>query len=203
MRNPALLVSGFIILLLTIAACVTEVEREGEPTIRIPPTAVPTATLPPTPTSKPPTPAPTLTPTPAPTPTPTPAPTPTIPAPTPTPAPTATPTPTQPPTPTPTPTPVPLPAREGTELPHVFVGDVTIDSVAAPDGTEVTVWVTDFDAPVGTGATSNGKYSVLAHQHGASSFDGKTLIFKVNGEDTGETGSWERGGATILDLSLD
>lgn len=87
-------------------------------------------------------------------------------------------------------------------MPHVFAGSVTINGVPATDGAEVTVWVTEYDGPVGAGITSGGNYSVLVHQHGAASFGGKTLIFKVNGQDTGETGSWERGGATILDISL-
>jgi len=88
-------------------------------------------------------------------------------------------------------------------LPHVFVGSVTINSLAAPDGTEVTVWVAEYNSPVGTGVTTGGNYSVLAHQHGAASFNGKTLIFKVNGQDTGETAIWEMGDATILAISLD
>ena len=87
-------------------------------------------------------------------------------------------------------------------MPHVFVGSVTINGAPAPDGAEVTVWVAEYDGPVGNGITSGGNYSVLAHQHGTTSFDGKTLIFKVNGQDTGETGVWEMGGATILAISL-
>ena len=212
-RTPALLISGFIILLLTVAACVTEVEREGASTPPASPTATaPTSTLTPSPTARPPTPtptpAPTLAPTPrpmatpAPTPTPTPTPSPTA---TPTPVPTVTPTPTPDPTPTPPPTPgpAPLPERNFTELPHVFVGSVTISGVAAPNGTEVTVWIAKYSGPVGTGTSSGGNYTVLVHQHGIESFGGKTLIFKVNGQDTGETGSWARGGATILALSLE
>jgi len=88
-------------------------------------------------------------------------------------------------------------------LPHVFVGSVTISSLAAPDGTEVTVWVAEYDRPVGTGVTAGGNYSVLAHQHGTTSFLGKTLIFKINGQDTGETAIWETGDATILAISLE
>lgn len=83
------------------------------------------------------------------------------------------------------------------------MGTVTVDGIAAPDGTEVTVWVMEFDGPVGTGVTSDGSYSVLAHQHGTGSFSGKTLMFKVNGQDTGETWSWERGGGDVLALILD
>ena len=88
-------------------------------------------------------------------------------------------------------------------MPHVFVGSVTIGGVAAPDGTEVTVWLKQYDAPIGAGITSGGNYTVLANQHGLRSFGGRTLIFKVNGEDSGETGIWEMGGGTILELSLD
>ena len=88
-------------------------------------------------------------------------------------------------------------------MPHVFVGSVTISGVAAPDGAEITVWVAEYIGPVGTGTASDGNYTVLAHQYGNESFGGKTLIFKVNGQDTGETGSWQRGGATILALSLE
>ncbi|PKB71322.1 MAG: hypothetical protein BZY87_05560 [SAR202 cluster bacterium Io17-Chloro-G6] len=83
------------------------------------------------------------------------------------------------------------------------MGGVTIGGLAAPDGTQVTVWVAEYDAPVGTDITSGGNYSVLANQHGVKSFAGETLIFKVNGQDTGETGIWETGNATILALSLE
>ena len=99
----------------------------------------------------------------------------------------------------------PLPAKNTTEIPHVFVGSVSIGlaAVAAPDGTEITLWVVGYDGPVGTGTTTGGEYAVLAEQYGDASFSGESLLFKVNGQDTGETASWERGGATILDLSLD
>ena len=83
-RLPVLLVSGFIILLFTIAACVSEVEREGATTPTTSPTATaPTSTLPPpSPTAAPPPPTQTTAPsatapptsTPAPTSTPTPPP---------------------------------------------------------------------------------------------------------------------------------
>ena len=80
---------------------------------------------------------------------------------------------------------------------------MTIRSLAAPDGTEVTVWVAEYNGPVGSGITTGGNYTVTAQQHGTASFQGKTLIFKVNGQDTGETGIWERGGGTILAISVD
>ncbi len=172
-------------LLIVLTACVSQVDRTSAPTPI--PTAAVTPTLQPTPT-------PTATPIPTPTPTPTPVPTLT---------PTATPTPVPTATPSPTPLPGPLPERDNDALPHVFVGSVTISSLAAPDGTEVSVWVAEYNRPIGTGATTGGNYSVLAHQHGSASFEGKTLIFKVSGQDTGETGTWETGGATILAISLE
>ena len=82
------------------------------------------------------------------------------------------------------------------------MGSVTINGSPAPNGTEVTVWLEEFDAPLGVGTSSGGDYSVLANQHGAWSFEDKTLIFKVNGQDSGETAIWEKGGATILAVSL-
>ena len=81
------------------------------------------------------------------------------------------------------------------------MGSITVAGLAAPDGTEVTVWVTDYSGPVGTGTTASGNYSVLAHQHGTASFNGKTLMFKIDGIETGETGVWEAGNATILAIS--
>ncbi len=195
-RIPVLLVAGFIILPLIIAACVTEVERESAFTPLPPPTAtVPTSTPPPaSPTARPPTstPRPTATMTPAPTATLMPTATPVL---TPTPEPTA--------TPKPTPVPAPLPERDSGEIPHVFVGDVTVDGAAAPEGTEVAVWVIEFDSPLATSTTAEGSYSLLVFQHGGASFRGKTLIFKINGQDSGEVGSWQRGGGTILNLSLE
>ncbi len=169
------------VLLLVLSACASEVSRTTEPL----PTAIP----------------PTDTPTPRPIPTATPTP---VPTPTPTPVPTATPLPS--PTPLPTATPIPpldpLPPVVASELPHVFVGKVTVGGVTATDGTDVSVWLEEFDAPIGTGTTSGGNYTVLANQHGSQSFVGRFLIFKINGLKTVETAVWQKGGATILDLSL-
>ena len=179
-------------LLFVLSACASDVPRTTTP-----PTLMATNT--PTPRAEPtiiPTPVPTLVPTPVPTQTP-------IPVPTQTPIPV--PTPSATPIPTPTPKPLgrtALPERDNSEPPHVFVGSVTIDGGPAPDGTEVTVWLVEFDAPIGTGITSSGIYTALANQHGAKSFGGRVLIFKVNGEDSGETFVWKKGEATMLDLSL-
>lgn len=170
------LVIAMVALIFVLAACASEVSRTTTPPTLVPPTA--TAT-----------PVPTATPTPMPTATP---------APTATPLPTATPMPTA----TPEPVPDPLPERDNSELPHVFVGTVTIDGTPAPDGTEVSVWLEQYDSPLGTGTSVGGSYSVLANQFGSSSFGGRRVVFKINGEESGETAIWEKGGATILDVSL-
>ena len=100
-------------------------------------------------------------------------------------------------------TPGPLPDRNNTVMPHVFVGSVIVNGSSAVDGVEVTVWVPEYDAPIGNGAVSDGKYNLMAHAHGTGAFDGKTLIFKINGELSGDTADWESGQASILDLSID
>jgi len=174
------LVVAMASLLFVLAACASEVSRTTTPPTPVPPT--PTATPAPTAT-------PTATPTPAPTATP---------QPTPTPLPTATPQPTA----TPVPVPDPLPEEDNSELPHVFVGSVTINGAPAPDGTEVSVWLKQFASPLGTGTSVDGNYSILANQYGNSSFGGRRVIFKINGEDSGESAVWEKGGATILEVSL-
>ena len=87
-------------------------------------------------------------------------------------------------------------------MPHVFVGKVTLGGMPAPDGTEVSVWMAEFDGPIGVGSTSGGSYVVLARQHGSESFAGRLLLFKVNGTNAEETEAWRKGGADELDLSV-
>ena len=98
--------------------------------------------------------------------------------------------------------PVALPAMDSQAMPHIFVGKATIGGLAAPDGTKVSVWVSDYNAPVGTGAVSGGQYSVKTFKYGGA-FAGKTLIFKIADKDTGTTATWESGMATVLDLAVD
>jgi len=171
------LVIAMVSLLFVLAACASEVSRTTTPPTPIPPTE---------------TPAPTVTATPAPAPTAPPQ------QPTPTPLPTTTPQ----PTPTPVAIPDPLPERDNSGPPHVFVGGVTIDGAPAPDGTEVSVWLKQFASPLATATSVDGDYSVLASQFGIESFGGRRVIFKINGEDSGESAIWEKGGATSLEVSL-
>ena len=100
------------------------------------------------------------------------------------------------------PAPVALPAVISQAMPHVFVGTATIGGQPAPDGTEVSVWVSDYDASVGTEMVSGGKYSLKVLKYG-NAFAGKTLIFKIADKDTKSTASWESGGATVLNLATD
>ena len=186
--KPIKAIFAVMALVLVLTACASGTPRTPEPL----PTLVPLSTFTPRPE-----PTATRIPEPSATPPPAPKPTPT-PPPTPAPAPTATPLPTA----TSIPPLAPLPERDNSELPHVFVGSVTINGAPAPNGTEVTVWLEEFNAPLGAGTSSGGDYSVLAIQHGARSFEGRTLIFKVNGQDSGETAIWEKGGATIMAVSL-
>ena len=178
--KPVKTIFAVMALVLVLTACASGTPRTPEPL----PTLVPLSTF-----------------TPRPEPTATRIPEPTA---TPPPAPTATPVPTATTLPTATPIPplAPLPERDNSEPPHVFAGSVTINGAPAPNGTEVTVWLEEFNAPLGAGTSSGGDYSVLAIQHGARSFEGRTLIFKVNGQDSGETAIWEKGGATSLAVSL-
>lgn len=175
---------GIALLLLILPACATRVSRTVTP-------ATPVPTHSPTPSQQvKPTPIPSTVATPQLTATPEPAP-----------APTSTPAPTT--TPTPAPKPSPLPERDNSELPHVFIGKITIGGNPAPNGTEVSVWLPEFKEPIGTGMYSAGAYLVYAHQHGSKSFGGRSLIFKINDQDSGETSTWIKGMATALDLSLD
>ena len=99
-------------------------------------------------------------------------------------------------------TPGALPERNNTIMPHVFVGSVTIEGSNAIDGVEISVWLPEYDAPIGNGTVTNGKYNLMAHAHGPGSFDGKILIFKIDGKLSGDTAEWESGQASILDLSI-
>ena len=95
-----------------------------------------------------------------------------------------------------------LPPMDNQAMAHIFVGSATIGGQAAPDGTRVSVWVSDYNAPVGTGTVSGGQYSVKTFKYGGA-FAGKTLIFKIADKDTGTTAIWESGMATVLDLAVD
>ena len=82
--------------------------------------------------------------------------------------------------------------------PHVFVGSVVLDGVAAADGAAVTAWVDGEQVEATT--ASGGEYSLLIDQ-GDSSYAGKTVSFKVSGSSAAESVPWMQGGGDILDLN--
>jgi len=114
--------------------------------------------------------------------------------------------------------------------PNVFVGKATLDGAVAPDGTVVIAWIAGTNStsllikvtatadsgetdsaslslPVsgainaGQATVSNGEFVVTASQPPGQSFAGKTVTFTVGGKDARQTGTWQQGGATILDLT--
>ena len=80
--------------------------------------------------------------------------------------------------------------------PHVFVGTVTLDGVAAADGAAVTAWI-DGEL-VGATTASAGKYVLQINS--TTGFPGSTVSFKVSGADASQTIAWEEGGADEVDL---
>ena len=66
----------------------------------------------------------------------------------------------------------------------------------------MSVWVSDYNAPLGTGTVPEREYSAKASKYGGA-FAGKPLIFKIADKDMGTTAMWESGMATVLDLAID
>ena len=81
--------------------------------------------------------------------------------------------------------------------PHVFVGTVTLDGVAAADGAAVTAWIDGEQ--VGATTASAGKYTLQLES--TAGFPGSTVSFKVSGADASQTIEWEQGGADVIDLT--
>jgi len=71
-----------------------------------------------------------------------------------------------------------------------------------PDGTPVTAWLEGFQEPVAEGATSNGRYLLIAPQYGNDSFAGRILTFRIGGLIAAEIAAWVPGEAYELDLRV-
>jgi hypothetical protein len=84
------------------------------------------------------------------------------------------------------------------EMPHVFVGTVTLDGAGAADGAAVTAWIDG--AQVAATTASGGDYNLLVDQEGDQSFAGKTVSFKVSGANAAQTATWAKGGGDVLNL---
>ena len=93
----------------------------------------------------------------------------------------------------------PLPPKNTESLVDLYVGAVTVGGSRAPDGTEITAWLSEFSEPIGTAFTKDSEYALLAMQYGLVPFSGKTILFKVNGQEV-TSATYVPGGATLLDL---
>ena len=82
--------------------------------------------------------------------------------------------------------------------PHVFVGIALLDGEAVPDGTTVTAWVDDDE--VASTTVGGGSYTLVVDQ-GDLSFAGKTISFRVDGNDAGQAATWTQGGGDELTLT--
>jgi hypothetical protein len=87
---------------------------------------------------------------------------------------------------------VPLP-------PHRFVGTAKIAGADAPDGTEVIARVDTATFPT---TTTGGIYRVDVRQPEGGSFAGKTVTFTIKGSAAPQTGIWELGGVSEVNLSV-
>ena len=79
---------------------------------------------------------------------------------------------------------------------------MTINGVAAPDGTAVTAWVAGFSEPVASGVVSGGIYNFNVFQFGPESFSGKTITFKIGSLTANETAKWQSFGADEVNLTV-
>jgi len=55
----------------------------------------------------------------------------------------------------------------------------------------------------GQTTVTQGEYVLNAAQPSGQSFAGKTVTFTIGDKNASQTGTWQQGGATILDLSAD
>ena len=97
---------------------------------------------------------------------------------------------------------IPLPPIDSSALPHMFVGTVSIDFFPAMDGAEVTLWTDGYSEPLAKSRVSDGTYTLLVPQYGFNSFEGRSLLFKVDNLTAEPTASWSAGGADLLDLKV-
>ena len=116
--------------------------------------------------------------------------------------------------------------------PNVFVGEARLDGILAPDGTKVVAWMAGSDASklviqvtdtansgesdtasltllvsgsinVGETTVVNGNYVLNASQPTGQSFLGEPITFGIGAKGAEQTGFWEQGAATILNLTAD
>ena len=89
--------------------------------------------------------------------------------------------------------------------PHALVGTVTLcpskDScVPAADGEVITAWMEGIDEPVAEATVSEGRYHLKIVQRGGQAYFGRTVTFKIGGQDAHQTHTWASGAADVVDL---
>ena len=84
-------------------------------------------------------------------------------------------------------------------LPHRFAGTAGVDGAAAADGAAVTAWIDGKEVAAAT--VAGGNYRIDIVQPAGESYAGKKVAFKVGLNDAAQTGTWEVGGGTVLNLT--
>ena len=102
---------------------------------------------------------------------------------------------------------LPLPSRNVQQRPHVFVGKALKGASLVPVGTEISVWLEGYSAPVGESVTkvparSGNNYVVEVYQYGTILNPSSSLSFHIGKQDTGQVSTWSQGGGTVLDLTI-
>lgn len=91
-------------------------------------------------------------------------------------------------------------SNQGLLPPHRFVGTVVINGASAADDTVVTAIVDG--AEVSKTTTIGGYYRIDVSQPQGQSFSGKTISFTVRGSAAPQTGLWEFGGVSEVNLAV-
>ena len=87
------------------------------------------------------------------------------------------------------------------EMPHQFVGTVTVDGTTAPDGAVVAATIDGVKSV--TAIVAGGNYMLkIRNAHGLPSPVGKTIKFTVDGQSAKESQLFQAGGGTELNLTV-
>ena len=93
-------------------------------------------------------------------------------------------------------------AQGGLQPPCAFHGKVQVSGANVADGTIVTATI-EGDTYTATTPSAYGAstYAIPIAQPEGKSYDGKTVSFKIGNDTAAQTGIWQMGGNTALDLS--
>ena len=87
----------------------------------------------------------------------------------------------------------------GSQLPHGFLGTVTINGSPAPDGTRITAII--GCQPVAEATVVNGKYRMVVAEPRGVFYVGKTITFTIDDSAAALTATWSRGSIDVLNLT--